>query len=117
MKIAVAYEDGNVHPHFGQCTCVKIYEVENNAVVSTDVVDMSSAGHSMIARVIYTNGAAAVICGNIKPGAALGLEMSDVQLFAGVVGSADEAVKAYIEGTLKHNPDACSPDESCGHDE
>ena len=41
MKIAVAYEDGNVHPHFGQCTCVKIYEVENNAVVSTDVVDMS----------------------------------------------------------------------------
>ena len=58
-----------------------------------------------------------VICGNIKPGAALGLEMSNVQLFAGVEGSADEAVKAYIEGTLKHNPDACSPDESCGHDE
>lgn len=43
--------------------------------------------------------------------------MSNVQLFAGVEGSADEAVKAYIEGTLKHNPDACSPDESCGHDE
>lgn len=68
MKIAVAYEDGNVHPHFGQCTCVKIYEVENNAVVSTDVVDMSSAGHSMIARVIYTNGAAAVICRQYQTG-------------------------------------------------
>lgn len=117
MKIAVAYEDGNVHPHFGQCTCVKVYEVENNAVVSTDIVNMPSPGHSMIARVIYTNGATVVICGNIKPGAALGLEMSDVQLFAGVEGPADEAVNAYIAGTLKHNPGACNPNESCGHDD
>ena len=112
MKIAIAYENGNVHPHFGQCTCVKIYEIENNAVVSTGIVNMTSPGHSMITRVISV-----VICGNIKPGAALGLEMSDIQLFAGVTGSADKAIENYLAGTLRHYPNACRSDESCGHDE
>lgn len=117
MKIAVAYENGRVHPHFGQCTCVKLYEVDDGTVVSTDIVHMTSPGHSMIARVIYSSGASAVICGNIKPGAALGLEMSNIQLFAGVTGSADEAVNSYIAGTLKHDSNACNADELCGHED
>ena len=117
MKIAVAYQDGKVHPHFGQCTCVKLYEIDGDTVVSTDIVHMTSPGHSMIARVIYTSGASAVICGSIKPGAARGLEISDIQLFAGVTGSADEAVQSYIAGTLRHDPNACRDDELCGHED
>ena len=117
MKIAVTYADGNVHPHLGQCTCVKFYEVEDDKIVSTDIVDMPSPGHSMIARVIFSNGATAVICGSLKPGAASALELSGIQLVAGAEGPADDAVQAFLEGTLKHDPAACSTDEICGHDD
>ena len=44
MKIAVTCLDGNVHPHFGQCTCVKFYEVEDNKVI----VKIGSIDHPMI---------------------------------------------------------------------
>ena len=38
MKIAVTYENGNVFGHFGHTEQFKIYEVENGAVVSSQVV-------------------------------------------------------------------------------
>ncbi len=117
MKIAVTYLDGNVHPHFGQCTCVKFYEVEDNTIKSTDIVNMAAPGHSMIARVLFTNGATTIIFGSMKPGAAAGLELSGISLVGGATGSADDAIKAFLAGTLQHNPDSISADETCGHDD
>jgi len=117
MKIAVVYENGNVNPHFGTATCVKFYEVNDGKVISTDMVEMKQAGHGFIAPVLFQNGAEAVICGNIKPGAANAIVLSGLMLCAGVSGDADAAVEAYIAGSLTHNPDAIDIDEICGHDD
>ena len=117
MKIAVTCLDGNVHPHLGQCVCVKFYEVEDNKIVSTDVVDMAAPGHSLIARVFFGNGANTVICGSLKPGAAAALEMSGIQLIAGATGPADAAVNAFLAGTLQHDPSAITTETTCGHDD
>ena len=38
MKIAVTYDDGNVFQHFGRTEFFKVYEVEDNKVVSSEVV-------------------------------------------------------------------------------
>ena len=117
MKIAVTCLDGNVHPHFGQCTCVKFYEVEDNKVVSTDVVEMAAPGHSLIARVLFGNAATTLITGSLKPGAAAALEMSNIQLVAGATGPADAAVDAFLAGTLQHDPAAITTETTCGHDD
>ncbi len=115
MKIAVTYDNGQVHPHFGMACDVKIYDVQDNVIISSEIIEMAAAGHSVIAGVLFSNGVNAIICGNIKPGAAEALVMSGIQLFAGITGSADEAVDSYIAGTLKHHPEACTNDEICGH--
>lgn len=115
-KIAVTYDNGKVYQHFGMALNVKIYEVEDGKIVSTEIIEMKAAGHSMIAVVLFTNNVNVLICGNIKPGAAEGIAISGIELFAGVEGDADAAVEAYINGTLKHNPDALTVNETCGHD-
>ena len=118
MKIAVTYdkENGSVYQHFGMATAVKFYNIENGAVVSTEIVEMKNPGHSMIAPVLFGNGAEVLICGHIKPGAANAIMISGLMLCAGAQGDADEAVAAYISGELQHDQNAVDIDEVCGHD-
>ena len=37
MKIAVTYDNGNIFQHFGKTENFKVYEVEDNQVVSSEV--------------------------------------------------------------------------------
>ena len=38
MKIAVTYDNGNIFQHFGKTENFKVYEVEDNQVVSSEAV-------------------------------------------------------------------------------
>lgn len=38
MKIAVTYDNGNIFQHFGKTENFKVYEVEDNQVVSSEVI-------------------------------------------------------------------------------
>ena len=49
MKIAVTYDDGNVFQHFGRTEFFKVYEVEDNKVVSSEVVSSNGTGHGALA--------------------------------------------------------------------
>jgi predicted Fe-Mo cluster-binding NifX family protein len=119
MVIAVTYDkaSGEVYPHLGMATAVKIYHAEDGKVVSSEVVDMKQPGHGPIAAVFFGHGANVVICGGIRPSAAGALETSGLELYAGAKGDADAAVEAYLAGKLAHDPDACVAGEICGHDD
>ena len=45
MRIAVTYADGMIFQHFGHTQQFKVYEVENGAIVSSEVVDTNGSGH------------------------------------------------------------------------
>lgn len=44
MKIAVNYDNGNIFQHFGSTKQFKLYEVENQKVVSTRLLDANPQG-------------------------------------------------------------------------
>ena len=44
MKIAVTYDTGNVFQHFGRTEQFKVYEVEDNKVVSSEVIGSGGTG-------------------------------------------------------------------------
>ena len=50
MKIAVTYDNGSVFQHFGKTEKFKIFEVENGAVISSEVVGSNGAGHKCVSR-------------------------------------------------------------------
>lgn len=129
MRIAVTYENGTIFQHFGHTQQFKVYDVDNGNIVKTEVIDTNGSGHGALAGVLSALGADILICGGIGGGAQMALAEAGIKLYGGVSGDADEAVNAFVAGTLDFNPDvhcdhhdhehgnephACG-DHGCGH--
>lgn len=110
MKIAVTYENGEVFQHFGHTEEMKFYEVEDGKVTTSQVVSTNGSGHSALAGFLVENGVNALICGGIGGGAKNALAEAGIDLYPGVSGNADQAVEAFLQGTLSYNPA-----EECAH--
>ena len=52
MKIAVTYDNGNVFQHFGRTEFFKVYEVEDNQVVSSEIIGSNGTGHGALAGLL-----------------------------------------------------------------
>ena len=106
MKIAVTYNDGEVFQHFGHAEQVKLYEVEENNIISSEVISTNGSGHSAIAQFLAENSVDTLICGGIGGCAQKALAENGIRLYGGVTGNADAAVMALLSGTLEYDPNA-----------
>lgn len=104
MIIAVTYQDGEVFQHFGHCENFKIYNVEEGKIKEEKIINSNGNGHGALAGFLKDNSVDVLICGGIGGGARKALAEQEIELYPGVVGLADEAVKALIEGNLSYNP-------------
>lgn len=104
MRIAVAYESGNVFAHFGRTGQFKIYEIEDGQVTATRVVGTGGQGHGALTDVLRALGADTLICGGIGSGARMALAAAGIRLYGGVSGSADAAVQSLLDGNLSYDP-------------
>ena len=120
MKIAVTYENGKVFQHFGKTESFKIYEVEDNQIVSSEVISSNGSGHGALAGLLAEQGIDVLICGGIGGGAQAALADAGIELCAGAQGDTDQAVEAYLNGELVSsgvNCDHHGEGHSCGHHE
>lgn len=100
MKIAVTYENGTVFQHFGKTEFFKVYEVEDNQVVSSEVIGSDGLGHGALAGLLAGQSIDVLICGGIGGGAQAALEEAGITLCAGAQGDTDQVVEAYLKGGL-----------------
>ncbi len=115
MTIAVTYEDGQVFQHFGHSEFFKIYQVEDGKIIKSEVYDTNGQGHGALAGFLKEYQVSVLICGGIGGGARAALKAAGIELFPGVTGSADDAVKALIEGSLSYDPDTMCAHHGEGH--
>jgi len=124
MKIAVTFENGQVFQHFGHTQFFKIYEIKDGKMTGA-VVPVVGGGHSALAGFLEAQGVDTLICGGIGMGAQVALDNADIALYAGVTGSADEAVAKLLAGVLAqyaaancnhHGHDHSCHDHDCSHD-
>ena len=116
MKIAVTYDNGNVFQHFGRTEQFKVYEVEDNKVVSSEVIGSNGSGHGALAGLLAGQEVDVLICGGIGGGAQAALAEAGVELCAGAEGNTDEAVEAYLRGELVSTGANCDHHHEEGHD-
>ena len=100
MKIAATYDNGNIFQHFGKTEFFKVYEVEDNKVVSSEVISSNGTGHGALAGLLADQGISVLICGGIGGGAQAALAEAGVELCSGAQGDTDAAVDAYLKGEL-----------------
>jgi len=116
MRIAVTYENGEVFQHFGHTSEFKIYDAENGQIVNEQVITSGGEGHGKLAGVLKGAGVDALICGGIGGGAKNALAEAGIELYPGVSGNADEAVRALLSSSLQFDPDAkCDHHGEHGH--
>ena len=118
MKIAVTYDNGEVFQHFGHSAQFKIYEVENNKVVKSEVVSTNGSGHGALSAFLGNMGVNKLICGGIGTGAKTALAEKNIEIFGGVSGNADQKVNDLLNDKLVWDPNkVCSHHhEEDGHD-
>ena len=123
MKIATTYENGNVFQHFGRTEYFKVYEVEDGAVVSSEVIGSDGIGHGALAGLLANHDIQVLICGGLGGGALNALTNAGIEVCAGASGNADEAVAAYLRGELVDTGANCDHhhhgegEECCVHGE
>lgn len=119
MKIAVTYTAGEVFQHFGHTEQFKIYDVKDNKVVSSEIINTNGTGHGALAGLLSAFGVDVLICGGIGGGAQTALTNANIKFYGGVKGNADDAVEKLLTGKLSFDPDIkCSHhgehDHNCG---
>lgn len=115
MKIAVTYDNGNVFQHFGRTEFFKVYVVEDNKVISSEVISSNGIGHGALAGLLSEQGIDVLICGGIGAGAQSALSDAGVELCAGAQGDTDQAVEAYLKGELVSCGANCDHHHEEGH--
>ena len=63
MRLAVTYENGQIFQHFGHTEQFKVYDIEDNKIVNTQVVDTNGQGHGALAGFLNTADIDVLICG------------------------------------------------------
>ena len=123
MKIAATYDNGNIFQHFGKTETFKVYEVEDDKVVSSEVISSNGTGHGALAGLLAEQGISVLICGGIGGGAQTALAEAGIEVCSGAQGNTDEAVEAYLKGELTsagttcdhhHHEEVHSCGDSCG---
>ena len=106
MKLAVTYEDGKVFQHFGQTKQFKVYTIEDNKIVSSEIMNTRGDEHCGLGGLLQTWGISTLICGGLGGGAKIAIAKAGIALYPGVSGDADAAAEAFVNGDLNFNPNA-----------
>lgn len=100
MKIAIPYKDTQVFSHFGKAEQFKIYEVNEDEILSTEVIAAGGTGHSALTQFLQELHINVVICGGIGVPAVLALREAGIQLMGGASGEADQQVLDFLNGKI-----------------
>lgn len=112
MRIAVAYENGRIFPHFGRTPQFKLYDIADGKVAASQVVPVTGSGHGALVGALAALNVDALICGGLGAPAQAALAQANIKLYGSVSGSADDAVSALLNHTLVYD---AAPKGNCCH--
>ena len=113
IRIAVAYQNGEVWQHFGRTESFKFYDVKGGQIIDSQVFSTNGEGHGALAQFLAVNQVSVVICGGIGMPMMSRINSYGLKVCPGVTGDADEAVRKYLAGKLEINESAIH--EGCHH--
>ena len=102
MIIALACEEDRVAGRFAVARSFAIYEVDFGKVGEPTVAAPQGETHAVFLRGYAVD---LVICGRINRAAQQSLLEEGIKFFGGVSGRADQALSAYLDGTLEAEAD------------
>lgn len=107
MKIALATEGNMVAAHFGRCPQYTIVEVSDGEVKSRTVIPNPGHEPGFLPGYLARLGVDVIIAGGMGPRAQGLFSERGIKTVVGVSCSVDEAIRGYLDGTLKPRESSC----------
>ncbi len=104
MRIAVTHHRGRIFQHFGRTPQFKFYNIDRGKTYREQVIDSpSKKGAAALVDFLKKLSVDILICDSLGDGAQKALKEAGITIYPGITGNADQAVIAYILGTLPKN--------------
>lgn len=100
MKIAVAWNKGEIEPNFADIKEYKVCEISTGLVASSSVEKVTGDPGEFLTE----NNISTVICGAIENEAKKALVKKYIHVYYDVTGDADEAVRKWLGSQLEIKP-------------
>lgn len=107
MKLAAVYdnESGRICKRFEDARVIKVYEVNDREIISTEMVGTMAENTSDIIGLIMMLDADGVICDEVSAETIELLDDEGIVFYSGFDEDADEAVEDLINGYVIFGPD------------
>ncbi len=118
MKISVASDGPMVAEHFGHCEGFTVYTVTDKKVEKKEFVQNPGHRPGVLPNLLHELGVDVVIAGGMGQGAVDIFCQHDIRVITGARGKTDDAVTAYLNGTLASSGSVCHEHahaDECGH--
>ena len=100
MIVAITYENGNVFMHYGKTRQFKIYEIDNNEIKSSRVIDCGEYSHHTLADLLALNNVDTLICGGLGGHDVESLMAKNIRIFNNASGNVDIVINEFLKGNL-----------------
>ena len=117
IKVAIALdeESGEVYYHFGHCPLFKIYEITEGVWKRSEYL-VTAGGHGceLVDRLLEKE-VKVLITDGMGPKPDEYARSYGMVVIAGAKGKADDVIREYLKGTLRHDPAAVKSCGECEH--
>lgn len=89
MIIATPFDktNGKIFSHFGKSELFKVFTLEDNKIISSELVECEESGHNALAVSLVNNDVDLVICDGIGDGATDALSAAGIEIISGAKGT------------------------------
>ena len=103
MIVAITYENGNVFMHYGKTRQFILFNIENNSVVDSKIIDCGEYSHHTLADLLKLNNVDVLICGGCGMHAVESLEAKGIKIYNGAYGDVNDVIGQYLANKLKYS--------------
>ncbi|OQA22186.1 MAG: Dinitrogenase iron-molybdenum cofactor [Actinobacteria bacterium ADurb.Bin346] len=115
MKIAISTDGDNVSAHFGRCPEYTLVDIEENKVISKEVI--ANPGHQpgFLPQFLKEKGVNVIITGGMGPRAQQLFADAKIDTILGIEGSIKDTIDKFVSGDLIGGESICSEGAGRGY--
>ena len=100
MKIVIPCEEGKIKNIFEETTRIGFFDVAGGEVINAMEFDLGGSGAEAVVNELIMYHTDVVICGGITGRSKKALINAGIIVYSGIVGGMDQAVSAFLNGSL-----------------
>ncbi|MFC1755743.1 NifB/NifX family molybdenum-iron cluster-binding protein [Thermoproteota archaeon] len=115
MKLAISSDSAYVSAHFGRCPQFTIVDLDNNEIISKEVIDNPGHHPGFLPQFLHEKGVEVIIAGGMGVSAQELFASNQIKTILGVTGKIDDVLLALVNGSLQSGESICRPGAGKGY--